>query len=110
MRMRVWPGVLGPDARTGPCPQGKGEQCPPCSAPGGGLHPAHGPAMGKGASVWAPLASPRPQSKKSYEQKCRDADDAEQVFERISTNGPQKQVEKVRGPLRPSAVPRAAAG
>uniref|UniRef100_A0A8C0T472 Proline-serine-threonine phosphatase interacting protein 1 n=1 Tax=Canis lupus familiaris TaxID=9615 RepID=A0A8C0T472_CANLF len=33
-------------------------------------------------------------SKKSYEQKCRDADDAEQVFERISTNGPQKQVEK----------------
>ncbi|XP_034849499.1 proline-serine-threonine phosphatase-interacting protein 1 isoform X2 [Mirounga leonina] len=33
-------------------------------------------------------------SKKSYEQKCRDADDAEQAFERISTNGPQKQVEK----------------
>lgn len=38
-----------------------------------------------------------PQSKKTYEQKCRDADDAEQAFERISTNGPQKQVEKVRG-------------
>ncbi|XP_030893722.1 proline-serine-threonine phosphatase-interacting protein 1 isoform X2 [Leptonychotes weddellii] len=42
---------------------------------------------------WIP-ASPLPQSKKSYEQKCRDADDAEQAFERISTNGPQKQVEK----------------
>ncbi|XP_027425196.1 proline-serine-threonine phosphatase-interacting protein 1 isoform X5 [Zalophus californianus] len=36
----------------------------------------------------------RKKSKKSYEQKCRDADDAEQAFERISTNGPQKQVEK----------------
>ncbi|XP_047719187.1 proline-serine-threonine phosphatase-interacting protein 1 isoform X4 [Prionailurus viverrinus] len=33
-------------------------------------------------------------SKKTYEQKCRDADDAEQAFERISTNGHQKQVEK----------------
>ena len=42
-------------------------------------------------------ASPHPQSKKTYEQKCRDADDAEQAFERISTNGHQKQVEKVRG-------------
>lgn len=37
------------------------------------------------------------QSKKTYEQKCRDSDDAEQAFERISTNGHQKQVEKVRG-------------
>ncbi|XP_025127569.1 proline-serine-threonine phosphatase-interacting protein 1 isoform X1 [Bubalus bubalis] len=34
------------------------------------------------------------ESKKTYEQKCRDADDAEQAFERISTNGQQKQVEK----------------
>nr|XP_045016443.1 proline-serine-threonine phosphatase-interacting protein 1 [Jaculus jaculus] len=34
------------------------------------------------------------ESKKSYEQKCRDADDAEQAFERISANGHQKQVEK----------------
>ncbi|XP_023585613.1 proline-serine-threonine phosphatase-interacting protein 1 isoform X1 [Trichechus manatus latirostris] len=34
------------------------------------------------------------ESKKTYEQKCRDADDAEQVFERISANGQQKQVEK----------------
>ncbi|XP_006888435.1 PREDICTED: proline-serine-threonine phosphatase-interacting protein 1 [Elephantulus edwardii] len=33
-------------------------------------------------------------SKKTYEQKCRDADDAEQAFERISANGNQKQVEK----------------
>ncbi|XP_012313111.1 proline-serine-threonine phosphatase-interacting protein 1 isoform X2 [Aotus nancymaae] len=34
------------------------------------------------------------ESKKTYEQKCRDADDAEQTFERISANGHQKQVEK----------------
>lgn len=34
------------------------------------------------------------ESKKTYEQKCRDSDDAEQAFERISTNGHQKQVEK----------------
>ncbi|XP_045442428.1 proline-serine-threonine phosphatase-interacting protein 1 isoform X4 [Pipistrellus kuhlii] len=34
------------------------------------------------------------ESKKTYEQKCRDADDAEQAFERISINGQQKQVEK----------------
>ncbi|XP_032964384.1 proline-serine-threonine phosphatase-interacting protein 1 isoform X3 [Rhinolophus ferrumequinum] len=34
------------------------------------------------------------ESKKAYEQKCRDADDAEQAFERISANGQQKQVEK----------------
>ncbi|XP_019486232.1 PREDICTED: proline-serine-threonine phosphatase-interacting protein 1 [Hipposideros armiger] len=34
------------------------------------------------------------ESKKVYEQKCRDADDAEQAFERISANGQQKQVEK----------------
>lgn len=34
------------------------------------------------------------ESKKTYEQKCRDADDAEQAFERISANGNQKQVEK----------------
>uniref|UniRef100_F6QHK7 Proline-serine-threonine phosphatase-interacting protein 1 n=1 Tax=Macaca mulatta TaxID=9544 RepID=F6QHK7_MACMU len=34
------------------------------------------------------------ESKKTYEQKCRDADDAEQAFERISANGHQKQVEK----------------
>ncbi|XP_066134400.1 proline-serine-threonine phosphatase-interacting protein 1 isoform X2 [Saccopteryx bilineata] len=31
------------------------------------------------------------ESKKTYEQKCRDADDAEQAFERISTSGLQKQ-------------------
>ncbi|XP_037357951.1 proline-serine-threonine phosphatase-interacting protein 1 [Talpa occidentalis] len=34
------------------------------------------------------------ESKKTYEQKCRDSDDAEQAFERVSTNGHQKQVEK----------------
>ncbi|XP_017373865.1 proline-serine-threonine phosphatase-interacting protein 1 isoform X1 [Cebus imitator] len=34
------------------------------------------------------------ESKKTYEQKCRDADDAEQTFERISAHGHQKQVEK----------------
>ncbi|XP_039712607.1 proline-serine-threonine phosphatase-interacting protein 1 isoform X2 [Pteropus medius] len=34
------------------------------------------------------------ESKKTYEQKCRDADDAEQAFERVSANGQQKQVEK----------------
>ncbi|XP_023608929.1 proline-serine-threonine phosphatase-interacting protein 1 isoform X1 [Myotis lucifugus] len=34
------------------------------------------------------------ESKKTYEQKCRDADDAEQAFERISISGQQKQVEK----------------
>ncbi|KAM5293134.1 proline-serine-threonine phosphatase-interacting protein 1 isoform 4-T4 [Ctenodactylus gundi] len=34
------------------------------------------------------------ESKKTYEQKCRDADDAEQAFERISASGHQKQVEK----------------
>lgn len=39
--------------------------------------------------------SPHPQSKKAYDQKCRDADDAEQAFERASANGHQKQVEKV---------------
>lgn len=49
------------------------------------------------ASLWVPVSHtpPHPQSKKTYEQKCRDADDAEQTFERISTNGQQKQVEKV---------------
>ncbi|EGW03765.1 Proline-serine-threonine phosphatase-interacting protein 1 [Cricetulus griseus] len=34
------------------------------------------------------------ESKKAYDQKCRDADDAEQAFERMSANGHQKQVEK----------------
>uniref|UniRef100_A0A8D2CMW0 Proline-serine-threonine phosphatase-interacting protein 1 n=1 Tax=Sciurus vulgaris TaxID=55149 RepID=A0A8D2CMW0_SCIVU len=34
------------------------------------------------------------ESKRTYEQKCRDADDAEQAFERISAGGHQKQVEK----------------
>uniref|UniRef100_A0A8D0BJ83 Proline-serine-threonine phosphatase-interacting protein 1 n=1 Tax=Salvator merianae TaxID=96440 RepID=A0A8D0BJ83_SALMN len=34
------------------------------------------------------------ESKKSYEQKCKDADEAEQVFERISNLGNPKQVEK----------------
>lgn len=60
--------------------------------------------MGSGASPWGPQVTPLhtapslppAQSKKTYEQKCRDADDAEQAFERISTNGQQKQVEKVR--------------
>ncbi|KAB0391658.1 hypothetical protein E2I00_017306, partial [Balaenoptera physalus] len=42
------------------------------------------------------------ESKKTYEQKCRDADDAEQAFERISTNERVyrqniEQLEKVRG-------------
>lgn len=39
--------------------------------------------------------SPHLQSKKAYDQKCRDADDAEQAFERVSASGHQKQVEKV---------------
>lgn len=34
------------------------------------------------------------ESKKSYDQKCRDADDAEQAFERVSASGHQKQIEK----------------
>uniref|UniRef100_A0A8C8YY63 Proline-serine-threonine phosphatase-interacting protein 1 n=1 Tax=Prolemur simus TaxID=1328070 RepID=A0A8C8YY63_PROSS len=34
------------------------------------------------------------ESKKTYEQKCRDADDAEQAFERVSAGGNQKQMEK----------------
>ncbi|XP_045141608.1 proline-serine-threonine phosphatase-interacting protein 1 [Echinops telfairi] len=34
------------------------------------------------------------ESKKTYEQKCRDADDAEQAFERVIANGHQKQMEK----------------
>uniref|UniRef100_F6SPA6 Proline-serine-threonine phosphatase-interacting protein 1 n=1 Tax=Ornithorhynchus anatinus TaxID=9258 RepID=F6SPA6_ORNAN len=34
------------------------------------------------------------ESKKSYEQKCRDADEAELTSERISASGNQKQVEK----------------
>lgn len=52
----------------------------------------------QGALRWGPPSHvpPHPQSKKTYEQKCRDADDAEQAFERISANGQQKQVEKVR--------------
>lgn len=51
------------------------------------------------ASLWAPTSHTLAhiQSKKTYEQKCRDADDAEQAFERISINGQQKQVEKVCG-------------
>lgn len=51
----------------------------------------------QGASLWAPASHTLAhfQSKKTYEQKCRDADDAEQAFERISINGQQKQVEKV---------------
>ncbi|KAM5338012.1 proline-serine-threonine phosphatase-interacting protein 1 isoform 6-T6 [Glossophaga mutica] len=46
---------------------------------------------GKGTPELCPLGH---WSKKTYEQKCRDADDAEQAFERISSNGQQKQVEK----------------
>ncbi|XP_010715655.1 proline-serine-threonine phosphatase-interacting protein 1-like [Meleagris gallopavo] len=34
------------------------------------------------------------ESKKSYEQKCKEADEAEQSFERMSTSGNQKQTEK----------------
>ncbi|XP_074152604.1 proline-serine-threonine phosphatase-interacting protein 1 [Sminthopsis crassicaudata] len=34
------------------------------------------------------------ESKKTYDQKCRDADDAEQALERISAQGNPKQVEK----------------
>ncbi|XP_053128338.1 proline-serine-threonine phosphatase-interacting protein 1 isoform X2 [Hemicordylus capensis] len=34
------------------------------------------------------------ESKKMYEQKCKDADEAEQTFERISAAGNQKQTEK----------------
>lgn len=36
-----------------------------------------------------------PQSKKTYEQKCREADEAEQSFERTSASGNPKQTEKV---------------
>lgn len=36
-----------------------------------------------------------PQSKKTYEQKCREADEAEQSLERTSASGSQKQTEKV---------------
>lgn len=35
------------------------------------------------------------QSKKTYEQKCKEADEAEQSFERTSASGNQKQTEKV---------------
>ena len=35
------------------------------------------------------------QSKKTYEQKCKDADEAELAFDRISAAGNQKQTEKV---------------
>uniref|UniRef100_A0A670Z1S7 Proline-serine-threonine phosphatase interacting protein 1 n=1 Tax=Pseudonaja textilis TaxID=8673 RepID=A0A670Z1S7_PSETE len=35
------------------------------------------------------------ESKKAYDQKCKDADEAEQAFERISATGNQKQIEKV---------------
>uniref|UniRef100_A0A8C5RJP4 Proline-serine-threonine phosphatase interacting protein 1 n=1 Tax=Laticauda laticaudata TaxID=8630 RepID=A0A8C5RJP4_LATLA len=35
------------------------------------------------------------ESKKAYDQKCKDADEAEQAFERISAIGNQKQIEKV---------------
>ncbi|XP_068927362.1 proline-serine-threonine phosphatase-interacting protein 1 [Petaurus breviceps papuanus] len=34
------------------------------------------------------------ESKRTYDQKCKDADDAEQAFERISSQGNQKQMEK----------------
>ncbi|XP_026565615.1 proline-serine-threonine phosphatase-interacting protein 1 [Pseudonaja textilis] len=34
------------------------------------------------------------ESKKAYDQKCKDADEAEQAFERISATGNQKQIEK----------------
>ncbi|NXW12645.1 PPIP1 protein, partial [Circaetus pectoralis] len=34
------------------------------------------------------------ESKKTYEQKCKEADEAEQSFERISASGNQKQTEK----------------
>ncbi|NXA17881.1 PPIP1 protein, partial [Ibidorhyncha struthersii] len=34
------------------------------------------------------------ESKKTYEQKCKDADEAEQSFERTSASGNQKQMEK----------------
>ncbi|OXB82018.1 UNVERIFIED_CONTAM: hypothetical protein H355_004101 [Colinus virginianus] len=34
------------------------------------------------------------ESKKSYEQKCKEADEAEQSFERMSASGNQKQTEK----------------
>ncbi|CAM5144733.1 unnamed protein product [Eretmochelys imbricata] len=34
------------------------------------------------------------ESKKTYEQKCKDADEAEQAFKRISASGNQKQTEK----------------
>uniref|UniRef100_A0A8C3RA25 Proline-serine-threonine phosphatase interacting protein 1 n=1 Tax=Cyanoderma ruficeps TaxID=181631 RepID=A0A8C3RA25_9PASS len=35
------------------------------------------------------------ESKKTYEQRCREADEAEQSFERTSASGNQKQTEKV---------------
>ncbi|OWK51620.1 Proline-serine-threonine phosphatase-interacting protein 1 [Lonchura striata] len=60
-----------------------------------------------GTSLWGkPALLPRQtltfdlictQSKKSYEQKCREADEAEQSFERTSAAGNPKQTEKVPG-------------
>uniref|UniRef100_A0A8C5TQC9 Proline-serine-threonine phosphatase interacting protein 1 n=1 Tax=Malurus cyaneus samueli TaxID=2593467 RepID=A0A8C5TQC9_9PASS len=37
------------------------------------------------------------ESKKTYEQKCKEADEAEQSFERTSASGNQKQTEKQKG-------------
>ncbi|XP_053319098.1 proline-serine-threonine phosphatase-interacting protein 1 [Spea bombifrons] len=39
-------------------------------------------------------------SKKSYEQKCRDAEDAEQIYERLAPTGNSKQVEKSQSKMR----------
>ncbi|XP_075860692.1 proline-serine-threonine phosphatase-interacting protein 1 isoform X2 [Microcebus murinus] len=47
----------------------------------------------EGRAVQPQVTAP-PQCKKTYEQKCRDADDAEQAFERVSAGGHQKQAEK----------------
>lgn len=56
-------------------------------------------SLGLGSLPWGVQprrhTSPYLQSKKSYDQKCRDADDAEQAFERVSASGHQKQIEKV---------------
>ncbi|XP_072484746.1 proline-serine-threonine phosphatase-interacting protein 1 isoform X1 [Notamacropus eugenii] len=40
------------------------------------------------------------ESKKTYEQKCKDADEAEQVFERVSSQGNQKQMEKSQNKMK----------
>lgn len=56
-------------------------------------------------TAWPSVPISTLQCKKRYEQKCRDADDAEQACERISASGnsaSQKLVEKVLGSQEPT--------